>query len=54
MIIHVGTGRFDPKKVPNGIDSTYFKGRTEELARVTSEPPLIKRKLYTYKSALQS
>lgn len=54
MIIHVGTGRFNPAKVPNGIDSTYFKGRTEELARVTNERPLIKRKLYNYKSALQS
>lgn len=54
MIIHVGTGRFRPEKVPHGIDSTYFKGRTEELSRVTTETNLIKTKLYNYKSALQA
>ncbi|HFA47665.1 MAG TPA: ChbG/HpnK family deacetylase [Bacteroidetes bacterium] len=49
VITHVGLGRINPAKIPNGIDPSYFTGRKEELSLVGSSPVLRKRKLYSYK-----
>lgn len=53
MVVHLGTGDFNPTQVPSGIDENYFVGRQNELNRILQNSKLKRMKLHNYKTAFK-